>query len=353
MENLLSMVSYCENEVDCRRLLQLAHFGENFDPAHCKKTCDNCSKIRSSIEKDVTHVAMQLVELVKSVGQHFSSAHILEVFRGSLSQYVKKHKHNTLKLHGPGKVNECVSRNFFLGGQKIFLRFPSTAKVSALKFTKAEATLANTTLSSGKTSPPQSHNSKPDSEVDTGLGAKLYSALRLLRSALMREGGERVMAHHIFSNATLQLISKRVPRTKEELLEINGIGNIKLNRYGDRLLETIEATIKQYYKKDKNSSGSNDSADSVKRRREATKVSNGASNENDDILDSTGRSKKRAIKTGKSTEIKPLEADVFSDCLDDADLDFVDSVIEIHTNGSNSKNETNVNGRKLPTWSVK
>lgn len=54
-------MSYCENEVDCRRLLQLAHFGENFDPSHCKKTCDNCSKIRSSIEKDVTHVAIQLV----------------------------------------------------------------------------------------------------------------------------------------------------------------------------------------------------------------------------------------------------------------------------------------------------
>lgn len=58
---LFYQVSYCENEVDCRRLLQLAHFGENFDPAHCKKTCDNCSKVKSSIEKDVTQVAIQLV----------------------------------------------------------------------------------------------------------------------------------------------------------------------------------------------------------------------------------------------------------------------------------------------------
>lgn len=54
-------VSYCENDVDCRRLLQLVHFGEKFDSAHCKKTCDNCLKIKSFVEKDVTEIAKQLV----------------------------------------------------------------------------------------------------------------------------------------------------------------------------------------------------------------------------------------------------------------------------------------------------
>ncbi|XP_057247838.1 ATP-dependent DNA helicase Q-like 4A isoform X2 [Beta vulgaris subsp. vulgaris] len=391
IENLSRMVSYCENEVDCRRLLQLAHFGENFDPSHCKKTCDNCSKIRSSIEKDVTHVAIQLVELVRSTGQHFSSAHILEVFRGSLSQYVKKHKHNSLKLHGAGKglakgeasrvlrhlvvenflveevkksdlygsvsstlkVNDSKCRVLFSGSEKIILRFPSTTKVSALKLTRAEATAAKSMSSLGKTSPPQSNTSKPESDYDVNLAAKLYSALRKLRMALMTEGGERLMAHHIFTNATLHHIGRRVPRTKEELLEINGIGNIKLNKYGDRMLEIIEATIKQHYKIDKNSSSSNESADSIKRRREAAaKVSNGISNDNeDDLTESTGRSKKRAVQAKNIAEVKPLDIDVFSECLDDVDLDFDDSVYETLTNGSNPRGETNANGRKLPSWS--
>lgn len=57
----LSQVSYCENDVDCRRLLQLAHFGEKFNSSTCQKTCDNCLKITSFIEKDVTEIAKQLV----------------------------------------------------------------------------------------------------------------------------------------------------------------------------------------------------------------------------------------------------------------------------------------------------
>uniref|UniRef100_A0A803LN05 DNA 3'-5' helicase n=1 Tax=Chenopodium quinoa TaxID=63459 RepID=A0A803LN05_CHEQI len=372
MENLQRMVSYCENDVDCRRLLQLAHFGENFDPAHCIKTCDNCSKTRCSIEKDMTLVATQLVELVKSTGQQHSSAHILEVFRGSLSQYVKKYKHNTLKLHGAGKglakgeasrvlrhlvvenilveeANEGKCRNLFFGGQKIILRFPSTAK-SALKVTKAEATPGKSSLLSlEKTSAPQSRTSMPESEADQAVAAKLYPALRLLRTTLMKEGGERLMAHHIFTNATLHAISKRIPRTKDELLEISGIGNVKVKKYGDLILETIEATIKQHYK---SSSSSNDSADSIKRRREAAKAANGISNEDEDMMGSTGRSKKRAVKTGKASEVKPIEADMFRDCLD-VDLDFDDSVYEMQANGMNPKSETNVNGRKLPMWSGK
>lgn len=54
-------VSYCENDVDCRRFLQLVHFGEKFDSGSCRKTCDNCSKVQSFVEKDCTLIAKQLV----------------------------------------------------------------------------------------------------------------------------------------------------------------------------------------------------------------------------------------------------------------------------------------------------
>ncbi|XP_072085726.1 ATP-dependent DNA helicase Q-like 4A isoform X2 [Arachis hypogaea] len=83
--------------------LFLAHFGEKFDSSTCQKTCDNCLKNTSFIEKDVIEIAKQLVELVKLTGQKVSSSHILEVYHGSLSQLVKKHRHDTLSLHGAGK----------------------------------------------------------------------------------------------------------------------------------------------------------------------------------------------------------------------------------------------------------
>ena len=56
-----AQVGYCENDVDCRRSLQLAHFGEKFDGSICKGTCDNCSKSTVAVEEDVSGTAKQLV----------------------------------------------------------------------------------------------------------------------------------------------------------------------------------------------------------------------------------------------------------------------------------------------------
>lgn len=252
----------------------------------------------------------------------------MEVYRGSLNQFVKKHRHETLYLHGVGKhlakdeasrvlrhlviedilmedvkksdlygsvssllkVNESRVYNLFAGGRTIKLRFPSSGK--PLKSGRSEATPAKGSLTSGKQSPPPVDiPAGPHSELDF---AKLYSALRMLRTVLVKEAGEGVMAYHIFGNVTLQHISKRIPRNKDELLEINGIGKAKITKYGDRVLETIEATIRDSHK-DKNSSSSNDSTDS-KRRRQTAGVSNTNSNDYDFLVESTGRSKKRLVK---------------------------------------------------------
>ncbi|KAF9685004.1 hypothetical protein SADUNF_Sadunf03G0009200 [Salix dunnii] len=359
-ENLLRMVSYSENDVDCRRLLQLLHFGEKFDSGNCGNTCDNCSKIKTLVEKDVTESAKQLVELVKLTGQHFSSSHILEVYRGSLSQFVKRHRHESLSLHGAGKhlakgeasrilrhlviedflaedvkksdiygsvssvlkVNESKAYNLRSGEQRVVLRFPSSVKVS--KQGKTEVTSAKGSLLSGKPSPPQSGSpAQPQPEVDLNLSAKLFSALRLLRTVLLKEAGDGVMAYHIFGNATLQHLSKRIPRSKEELLEINGIGKAKVSKYGDRLLETIESTIREYNKAERNSSSSNESSDSIKRRRDASMAPNGSMEEDDEFTKSTGRSKKRTATrqnkvSGAHNSMEPVSCNRF--LVDDLDI---------------------------------
>ncbi|KAJ4831785.1 hypothetical protein Tsubulata_040071 [Turnera subulata] len=151
-------------------------------------------------------------------------------------------------------------------------------------------------------------------------------------------------------NATLQHLSKRVPRTKEELLEINGIGKAKVSKYGDRLLETIEATIREYCRTDKNGSSSNDNNDSGKRRREANKAPNGVE-EDDEFSKSTARSKRRAGQKKDAGVSNPnkenKEMDYQNRCLDD-DLDFEDIYQDLETNYS----ELSGTGRVLPSWST-
>ncbi|KAI3994695.1 hypothetical protein MKX01_002311 [Papaver californicum] len=259
-------------------------FWEKFDPVACNKTCDNCSKTLTHIEKDVTGVAKQLVELVKSTGQKNSSSHILEFFRGSMSQIVKRHRYDLVKHHGAGKhlekgeasrilhhlvteeflvekvtksdygsvssvlkVNESKFYNLCHGGKKIILRFPVSVKTAKPLMSK------DPLASSAKINNPR-EDRHSQIEADKPLSAKIFDALMLLRSNILETVAEGVNAHHIFTRPTLQRISKKIPQTREELLEVNGIGRAKIAKYGDQVLELIDHTIKDFYSKRKRSS---------------------------------------------------------------------------------------------------
>ncbi|KAG9147521.1 hypothetical protein Leryth_007320 [Lithospermum erythrorhizon] len=390
-DNLLRMVSYCENDVDCRRLQQLIHFGEKFDSVKCEKTCDNCSKTRSCIEKDVTGIAKQLVELVKLTKQQFSSTHILEVLRGSLNQFVKKYRHEMLNLHGAGKhlakgeasrvlrylvtedilredvkksdtygatssvlkVNQSKALDLFSGNRTVKLRFPSSAIAS--KQLKIGATPAKDSLTSGKQFSPALSAVQLESAADLSLSSKLYKELRVLRTNLLKGAGEGTCAYHIFGNSILQAISLRVPQTEEELLEINGIGKVKLAKYGNQILDTIERIIREHGKTGKTSSSSNDSSDSAKRRRDAEGTARGDTrdDENDErFVQSTARTKRRTLKKKKNDTADNNE------CRDQSHFDELDDELlyefytEAELNGSIPKMDTYNEGRVLPSWST-
>ncbi|KAL0651195.1 hypothetical protein Bca4012_093886 [Brassica carinata] len=375
-ENLLRMVRYCENEVDCRRFLQLVHFGEKFDSTNCKRTCDNCSSSQSLIDKDVTLITRQLVELVKQTGERFSSSHILEVYRGSLNQMVKKHRHETLQFHGAGKhltklevsrilhylvtedilvedvrksdmygsvssllkVNKSKAASLFSGSQTIMMRFdfvleiylsskrfPSSVKV--LKPCKAAPTLAKAPLVSAD-APPE----------DVNLSAIMYTALRKLRTLLVKEAPDGVMAYHIFGNATLQQMSKKIPRTKEELLEINGLGKAKVLKYGERLLETIESTVNEYYGTSKKEE-SMISPDSGKRRRDEN-ISPNVTEEDDDFAESSSQSCKKTVRS-KSSEV------LHGECVDGGGVGMVMEKLDFDFEDEDGS-EIRPEGRVLP-----
>ncbi|KAF6139378.1 hypothetical protein GIB67_026220 [Kingdonia uniflora] len=373
VENLLRMVGYCENDVDCRRLLQLIHFGENFDPANCRKTCDNCSKNIRYIEKDITEISKQLIELVKLTRQQHSLSYILEVYRGSLSQNVKKYNHEKLPLHGAGKhlakgeasrilrhlvtedllveevkqsdygsytsilkVNEAKASKLRFGGQKLFIRFPAPTKAAKLN---KEATPAKGPLTEKISSTP---SDTPAHKADLNVSAKIFSALRILRTVLVKENGDGCMAYHIFKDEPLQQISQRVPRTRKELLGISGMSKVKVNKYGNRILETIDSIIKEHYKTDKNNGSSNDSSESTKRRRESMMLQD-LDPQEEDFAESTTVAKKRTLK--KYVDYDDSKVLNYDDCID-SDLDDSDDD-DIYIIDSNTKT-----GRVLPTWST-
>ncbi|CAN6247237.1 unnamed protein product [Urochloa humidicola] len=380
-ENLLRMVSYCENDVDCRRLLQLIHFGERFDPSLCAKTCDNCLKEFRWVEKDVTSIARQMVQLVTMTGQSHSSSHILEVYRGSVSQNVKKHRHDSLPLHGAGKhlakgeaariMRHLVTEGILIEDVKrsdnIYGSISSVLKANHLKTSELQSGKHSIVLKfpapdkaskMGKldvSSIPQINKTvQQQSDVDENLSSMLYDALVSLREQILDECTEGYNAYHIFKKDTLKEMSIRVPRTKEELLEINGIGKAKVKKYGDRVLTTIEDFLSKHPNPRRNSSGSgsgsNEHADAAKKRRSFT-ANYAGSNCDDDFEECTGtvQSKKRAAKT-RSTKQGVSVSDAASmvhggRCMD-ADLDGAEALDDELC----SIQKPVASGRILPKW---
>ncbi len=90
---LFKMVSYCDNVIDCRRKLILAHFGEAFDPADCALVagceCDNCqfAERQKLAQRDLTEDAKALVNAVTEFVQrrrNITLNYLVDVFRGGL-----------------------------------------------------------------------------------------------------------------------------------------------------------------------------------------------------------------------------------------------------------------------------
>lgn len=108
-DNLKQMAVYCENQVDCRRYLQLIHLGEKFDRKICIQnsatTCDNCENFRAYDATDVTKHAKDLARLVSdlSQNQNVTMLHVAEVYKGSMLKKIVDYGHDKHPLHGAGK----------------------------------------------------------------------------------------------------------------------------------------------------------------------------------------------------------------------------------------------------------
>lgn len=102
---LHSILEYCEDIFTCRRQLQLAHFGEEFDRALCKKTCDNCKAGRVGIEKDMTKEALQIIRIIEGPRTGLNTLHqIASLLKGGNTR-----KNENLKFHDSFGVLKAYS----------------------------------------------------------------------------------------------------------------------------------------------------------------------------------------------------------------------------------------------------
>ncbi len=81
---------------------------------------------------------------------------------------------------------------------------------------------------------------KPEEQVEDNTN-DLYEEIRKYRYNKAKEEGNK--PYFLFNNNTLDLLVKERPRTKEELLKVQGFGQVKVDKYGDDLLNIINKYV--------------------------------------------------------------------------------------------------------------
>lgn len=257
-ERLKKMTYYCHTS-DCLREYILRYFGEK-----TAGFCGNCSNCNNEFEEtDITEQAQMILSCIARMNERFGIKTVIDTLRGGKSEKLLKLGLNRIKTYGimsgvPEKrirdiINYLVLQEYLLHTNSEFpiVRLAARSKEVLhdnvrlyMKLPKDRAegnSFAKASAARKKAQGKSSSGSRLDirnAAVDPGLMKKLKE----LRLKLAQE--RQVPAFVIFSDATLVDICTRRPASLEELLEVSGIGKVKLEAYGKALLEVMGSASK-------------------------------------------------------------------------------------------------------------
>jgi ATP-dependent DNA helicase RecQ len=232
----------------CRRARLLGYFGETLKDASCGN-CDNC--LSPPVLRDGKVIAQKMLSCAYRTGQRFGAMHLVDVLIGRMTERVKQFGHEKLSVFGIGRdLNEkqwrAALRQLVAMGH---LR-PDSDAFGALKLTEtARGVLKGETEVMLREQPAGSRNRASRSKsrrgdlapLPAGQGGAgnlaLVSALRAWRSEVARQHG--VPAYVVLHDSTIDGIASSRPNTREQLRRIAGIGDKKLEHYGDDLIALV------------------------------------------------------------------------------------------------------------------
>jgi ATP-dependent DNA helicase RecQ len=235
---LNSMVGFAES-LTCRRRVLLGYLGEVMEA-----DCGNCDICLHPPERyDATEAARKVLSCVYRVGQSFGIKHVVDVLRGADNERIRKFNHDHLTTYGIGPehsqtewvsvVRQLIHRGYLLQDMAAFSALKLTPRARDLLRNEETLELARPRIQTKKDKRKASAAAMELSEDDL----RLFETLREIRKQLA--GDQGVPPYVIFGDATLIEICRERPSSEEEFLQINGVGQVKLERHGSVFLEAI------------------------------------------------------------------------------------------------------------------
>lgn len=229
-DRLKSMTFYCTIP-SCLRHYMLKYFGEESDGF-----CGSCSNCLTQYEEcDIRMEASRLVECIRHSGERFGKTMIVDIVKGSANAKIKSYHldrnpaYGALKDNSRNHLYEILQHLLFQGILK-----QSEDGYSILSIDQEEL------LHTGQ---PLMMKIVKEKQVQTpvvqtyGGDNRLFELLRICRSQLARKA--HVPPYMVFSDKTLHDMCAKVPHTREEMLEVSGVGEVKYDKYGEAFLKVI------------------------------------------------------------------------------------------------------------------
>ena len=241
LRKLDALLGFCESTT-CRRQALLGWFGE----AHAG-ACGNCDNCLHPPECwDGTEAARMALSCVYRTGQRFGAGHVIDVLRGTPTDKATQHGHQSLSTWGIGaelQVRQWSS--VFRQLVALGLLEADHERHGALRLTKAAGPVLRgereLTFRKDAARPPRATRQR--AAVDASLEdlsleeRQRFEALRRWRAETARE--QNVPAYVIFHDATLRSIAEAAPDDLDALAQVPGIGAVKLERYGEDVLQQL------------------------------------------------------------------------------------------------------------------
>jgi ATP-dependent DNA helicase RecQ len=237
-QKLDALLGWCE-VTGCRRRPLLEYFGDS--PQGDCGNCDNC--LSPPATWDGTEASRKLLSAVYRSGQRFGAAHVVDVLLGNRTDKVLQHRHEALRVFGIGTdlrapawrtiVRQLVVQGYLRVDPERFGALVLTDQSRPLL--RGEATLRLRLDATEKVA--KQKKAAVERQPVAAADRDLWQALRACRQQLAAE--HNVPPYVIFHDTTLLQMIEQRPDDADQLLGINGVGQAKLARYGERFLRVI------------------------------------------------------------------------------------------------------------------
>lgn len=242
-KKLDALLGFCES-TSCRHQTLLRYFGEQH-AGDCGQ-CDNC--LEPVDTWDATQAAQMALSCVYRTGQRFGVVHLIDVLLGKPTPKVRQFSHENLSTFGIGKglsqsqwgsvFRQLVAGGYLESDIEAFggLKLTEAAK-PVLKGASEVWLRRDVEVTTRKSSKAERGSRAKESYAEVS-DDPLWLALKAKRMELAKEQG--VPPYVIFHDSTLLEIHQQKPASLSAMSRITGVGQAKLERYGDEFLQVLE-----------------------------------------------------------------------------------------------------------------